>query len=98
MCFVSAMGLTLLTLQFFELLLLQCSQQAVFQASASEAADFLRAPQPCFFGSAARVASELRSRGPSLKNTAVVAAVFQAAAPVPTQASPAQPVEVLTGG
>ena len=30
-----------LELQFFEFLLLQCSQQAVFQASASEAADFL---------------------------------------------------------
>ena len=37
-----------LELQFFEFLLLQCSQQAVFQASASEAADFLRAPQPFF--------------------------------------------------
>ncbi len=59
-----------LELQFFEVLLLQCSQQAVFQASASEAADFLCWPQPVFFfGSAARVASELRSRGPSLKHS-----------------------------
>ena len=38
-----------LELQFFEFVLLQCSLQAVFQASASEAADFLCAPQPVVF-------------------------------------------------
>jgi hypothetical protein len=36
-------------LQFFEFVLLQCSLQAVFQASASEVAVFLRALQPVFF-------------------------------------------------
>ena len=38
-----------LELQFIEFVLLQCFLQAVFQASASETADFLRAPQPVFF-------------------------------------------------